>query len=158
MTLAIGDIYVVMQQRIDDIISAYDQQGIHRTGTDVDTASGEWLCQEIERMGLVPIRDAFDFDRLDVGEAYVKRLSDNTRIEGVPGFDGAFTDGEGVTGKGGVLGDDDAEVLFGLVAPNGASEASHHMQQARRSGKPKALVAITDTSAVLSAGLAIVAS
>ena len=35
-----------LEQRIAEIISAYDAQGNHRTGTAVDEASAEWLSSK----------------------------------------------------------------------------------------------------------------
>jgi hypothetical protein len=41
-----------LEQRIAEIISAYDAQGNHRTGTAVDEASGEWLSTQVYNIGI----------------------------------------------------------------------------------------------------------
>jgi len=33
-----------LEQRVASVIQAYDSQGNHRTGTEVDNASAEWLA------------------------------------------------------------------------------------------------------------------
>ena len=40
-----------MQNRIAKIIFEYASQGIHRTGTDVDNQSADWLIERIEALG-----------------------------------------------------------------------------------------------------------
>jgi hypothetical protein len=44
-----------VQQRIGAIVRAYEEQGDHRTGTDVDRFSGEWLAAEVRGIGLEPV-------------------------------------------------------------------------------------------------------
>jgi hypothetical protein len=36
-----------MEGRVAEILQAYDGQGDHRTGTEVDGASAEWLAGEV---------------------------------------------------------------------------------------------------------------
>jgi hypothetical protein len=36
-----------MEGRVAEILQAYDGQGDHRTGTEVDAASAEWLAGEV---------------------------------------------------------------------------------------------------------------
>jgi len=45
--------------RIRRVILAYEQQGFHRTGTEVDQRSGDWLSEEVGRTGLTPSRSRF---------------------------------------------------------------------------------------------------
>lgn len=49
-----------VEQRVSAIVRAYDAQGNHRTGTEVDTLSAEWLAAEVRRLGRHPpeFRDA----------------------------------------------------------------------------------------------------
>ena len=37
---------VILEQRIADVLAAYDAQGNHRTGTSADNASAEWLARQ----------------------------------------------------------------------------------------------------------------
>ena len=77
-----------LEQRIGRLIGEYSEQGFHRTGTAVDRESGEWLCEEIRRIGLVPARESFDLTRIDpINPGLVVQ---SRRITGVPLFDGIF--------------------------------------------------------------------
>jgi hypothetical protein len=40
-----------LEQRIAAVIHAYDAQGNHRTGTEVDNASAEWLAEQVRQLG-----------------------------------------------------------------------------------------------------------
>ncbi|MBT5008487.1 MAG: hypothetical protein HOM49_00620, partial [Gammaproteobacteria bacterium] len=50
-----------MQNSIAEIISEYAEQGIHRTGTDVDNQSADWLMQRIEMLDVSATDTAFEF-------------------------------------------------------------------------------------------------
>ena len=54
-----------LERRIGRLIHEYEQQGFHRTGTAVDRRSGDWLCEEVGRIGLVPARESFALSRID---------------------------------------------------------------------------------------------
>jgi len=53
-----------VQQRIATVIHAYEEQGFHRTGTDVDRISGDWLANEVSQIGLKPTREEFSLSRV----------------------------------------------------------------------------------------------
>ena len=93
-----------LQNRIAQIIRAYEAQGAHRTGTKVDQISGDWLAAEVRQSGLVPAREIFKISRIDPVTALISL--DGRRIEGLPLFDGGFTDSTGVGGRLGPLGSD----------------------------------------------------
>ena len=101
-----------LEQRLADVIAAYDAQGNHRTGTPVDDASGEWLARQLQEIGAKAELEPLPLSRVDP-KSYYLRIADR-RIEGVPLFDAAFTEGYGVRGKLGPLGSD-AEI--GLAEP-----------------------------------------
>ena len=81
-----------LERRIGRVIDAYSEQGFHRTGTEVDRLSGNWLYEEVRRIGLAPAREPFDVSRVDLISPGL--LVEGRRIEGVPLFDGAFTSAE----------------------------------------------------------------
>ena len=54
-----------MQQRIGAVIRAYEAQGFHRTATDVDRLSGDWLADEVRQAGLEPTLEEFSLSRVD---------------------------------------------------------------------------------------------
>ncbi len=84
-------------QRTDTWLRAWDSQGHHRTGTDGDRAGADWAIAAARALGVAVEREAFSFDRLDPGEAYLE--IDGTKIPGVPVFDAPPTAGTtGTTG------------------------------------------------------------
>ena len=127
-----------MPRRIGRLISEYEGQGIHRTGTETDKASADWLMGIGLQAGLKPVRESFSLNRVDVIESHVTR--GGRRIEGIPLFDGAFTDAAGITGKIGPLGSD-APIGLMSLPPNAAGAGA--IGEARRQNKHRAIVAIT---------------
>jgi hypothetical protein len=132
-----------LEQRLADVIAAYDAQGNHRTGTPVDNASAEWLAHRIQKMGVKAELEPFPLSRVDPKSCYL-RIADR-RIKGIPLFDAGFTDDGGVTGRLGPLGSD-AEIglaetePFSLMEPRRAQVGV--VAQARRSNH-KAVVLLT---------------
>ena len=78
-----------MQQRIGAVIRAYEEQGFHRTGTDVDRISGDWLVNQVSEIGLEAKREGFSLSRVDPVRACL--VVNGRTIEGLPLFDGTFT-------------------------------------------------------------------
>ena len=138
VALAQGGRAGVMEARISRIIHEFEQQGFHRTGTTVDRLSGDWLCEEVRRAGLTPVREPFSLSRVDPVTNLL--IAGDRRIEGVPLFDGAFTDADGVRGKLGAL-DSDAEIGLAETATNAVSSGA--LGAARRKNRHKAIVCVT---------------
>jgi len=126
------------EQRIARIIRDYEQQGIHRTGTQVDRISADWLAAEVGKCGLTPALESFSISRVDPVAAFIS--AETRRIEGVPLFDCAATDGGGVTGRLGPL-TGDAPIGLAEIAPNTAG--SGPLAEARRQNRHRAIVAVT---------------
>ncbi len=126
------------QARIARVIHDYEEQGIHRTATVVDKASGEWLAGEVRRCGLKAELEAFRISRVGIVKATF--TTENRSTEGIPLFDGGFTDAKGVTGRLGPLASD-APIGFVEIAPNTAGAGA--LAQARRENRHRAIVAIT---------------
>jgi hypothetical protein len=127
-----------VHQRIGSVIHAYEQQGFHRTGTDVDRLSGDWLADAVRAAGLEPMREEFRLSRVDPVSASLV-VNDRT-IEGLPLFDGAFTAPAGIGGALGIL-DSDASIGLAEIAPNGAETGT--LGDARRQNRHRAIVAMT---------------
>jgi hypothetical protein len=127
-----------LEERIIRFIQEYEQQGFHRTGTAVDRASGHWLCAEVRRAGLKPVRESVSLNRVDPITSSL--IVGTRRVEGLPLFDGAFTDASGVRGRLGPL-DSAAEIGFTEAATN-TTEAGA-LGEARRKNRHKAIVCIT---------------
>lgn len=126
------------ETRIRRIIETYETQGFHRTATDVDRVSADWLCREVEQAGLKPDREPFSIDRVDLVDAAV--VARGRRIEGVPLFDGAFTDAGGVGGRLGPL-DGDTDIGLTQTAPNAAGAGA--LGDARRKNRHRVIVCVT---------------
>jgi hypothetical protein len=127
-----------VQQRIGSLIRAYEEQGFHRTGTTVDEKSGDWLANEVRRIGLDPVRQEFPLSRVDVLSASLR--VNGRSIAGLPLFDGGFTGGAGIAGRLGPL-DSDAPIALTESAPN-AQEAGA-LGEARRKGRHQAIIVVT---------------
>jgi len=126
------------QRRIAQTIGTYGDQGIHRTATKVDQVSGDWLAGEVQRAGLTAARETFNISRIDPVAASLS--AGGRRIEGVPLFDGGFTDGVGVSGKLGELGSD-APIGLTEAAPNAIGAG--RLPEVRRENRHRAVVVIT---------------
>ncbi len=130
--------HTVRDDRICRVIQDYEKQGNHRTGTAVDLASAAWLCGEVKNAGLEPAREPFPLSRVDPSSPGL--IADGRRIEGLPLYDGAFTDARGVRGPIGPLGGDSV-IGLGETAPNAAAAGA--LGEARRSGRHRAIVCVT---------------
>jgi len=118
------------------IIAAYDRQGVHRTGTDVDNDSARWLAEEIAQIGVTPWLVPFSLERIDVvaARATVAGIS----YEGLPLFDGAITGANGITGQLGPLGSSGQIALVTTGA-----RADQNVEAARKEGGYRAIVIVT---------------
>src|ERR1700730_6519309 len=92
------------ERRVASLIQAYDAQGNHRTGTEVDTASAQWLANGLRQLGARPSLEPFDLNRVDPQSCCLRIAG--RRIHGVPLFDAGFTNADGVHGRLGPLGSD----------------------------------------------------
>ena len=123
-----------LEQRVASVIRAYDAQGNHRTGTEVDNRSAEWLAGQARQLGAEVSLEPFSLTRVDPQLCYLS-VGDR-RIDSVPVFDGGFTDGEGVHGTLGPPGSD-AKIGFAESEPAKLSdpgiEQRHQVLDARRS-------------------------
>ena len=127
-----------LELRIGRLIQEYEQQGFHRTGTAVDRGSCDWLCEKVRRIGLLPARESFPLSRIDPARPGL--IVGDRRIEGLPLFDGTFTDADGIRGRLGRI-DSDAEIGLTEAAPNTAGAGP--LGEARRQHRHKALVCVT---------------
>jgi hypothetical protein len=128
-----------LQQRIAETIRAYEQQGIHRTGTKVDGISANWLADEVRQSGLTPARETFPITRVDPITASLTAAG-RRQIEGVMLYDGGFTDATGVSGRLGPL-LSDAPIGLTEIVPNAAGVGP--LAEARRQDRHRAIVVVT---------------
>ncbi len=125
-------------RRVRTLIAEFEAQGFHRTGTAVDNASGDWLAEHVRQAGLSPSLEPFALSRVDPITTML-RVGDRT-IDGVPLFDAAFTDAQGIRGR---LGTPDAnpEIVLTQTAVNAAGAGP--LGELRRAGRCKGIVAVT---------------
>jgi hypothetical protein len=128
------------RNRIANIIEEYDSQGFHRTGTAVDRVSALWLVGRIQQLGIEARLEPFSLSRIDPIQAYIQ--IGNRKIEGVPLFDGTFTDATGIRGSLGLLGSK-ADIAVTQVSPGPDLLRDKEFQNYRRSGQYKGIIAIT---------------
>ena len=124
------------RERVARIVREYDSQGDHRTGSPVDAESGRWLADRVDDAGIVPEIEWMGFSRIDIQAAYVE-IGDR-RAEGVPLFDGGFTDAAGVTGTLGAL-DGAGTIGLGHVGPRAGADFHSY----RRTTSHRAAVTVT---------------
>ncbi len=122
--------------RLADVISAYDAQGWHRTGSAVDTASAEWLAGLVGETGLEPRLEDFPLDRIDVEDARV--CFPGGEIAGVPLFDAPLTGEDGVQGQ---AGGEDATAGIAVIETSPAGDAP--ALEAARARDLTAVIAVT---------------
>lgn len=85
-----------LRERIAAVMQAYSEQGIHRTGTEVDRVSGAWLAREIRELGIASSEEPIAFSRLEVEQAFVE--VGGARFDGFPCLDRIPTGSEGIRG------------------------------------------------------------
>jgi hypothetical protein len=127
--------------RVAAVIQEYDAQGFHRTATDVDHRSGQWLADQAIRAGADARLEPFDINRVDVRAAFVE--AEGRRAEGLPFFDGGFTDAAGLNGR---VGPPESKLPFALVVIDsaGISSEGRSTQALRKSTQHRGIVAVTE--------------
>jgi hypothetical protein len=125
-----------VERRASDTIRAYSAEGHHRTATAVDRASADALLARARATGATASLESFELSRVHPGAAFVQ--VGGRRIDGLPMFDGTFTDARGVSGAIVPVGDA-GPIGWTRIAPNGERalrtmrDGSHH----------RAIVAVT---------------
>lgn len=127
---------VERERRIERLIREFDGQGWHRTGTNVDHASGTWLCERLGSTGVAASLETYPFRRLEPGVCSVEAGA--LKLDGLPMFDGPLTGANGVRGRLGAP-DSGAEIALMPLAPGAAGE----LAAVRRSGEHRAIVVAT---------------
>src|SRR5262249_31851469 len=130
------------RRRISDLIQTYDGQGIHRTATIVDNASADWLRQLAAVAGGDAHLNSFSLRQVNVQAAFIE--ADGKRIEGVPLFDGGFTGDTGIVGTLGAP-DSMADIALVTIDSSGINSEGRGLENLRRSGPHRAIVAVTTT-------------
>ena len=83
-----------MRSRIESDIRGWDAIADHRTGTEGDQVTADWLADAVRAAGAEPRLESFAFERRALHECAV--TCGERRAEGVPLFDGGLTDAAGL--------------------------------------------------------------
>jgi hypothetical protein len=118
-------------------LTAWDSQGIHRTGTIGDDAAALWLAREAASLGVEVGAEVFKLDRLDPVACYLE-LGDE-RIAGVPAYDALPTSRDGLTGALSLNGHEEA-ILVAKLAPQSVYTGEY--DKLRRETPHRALVIV----------------
>ena len=127
-----------LEQRVATILETYDQQGIHRTGTIGDTENAHYLAEQIKAAGQKPLLTKFRHLRVDPIQSELQ--IGNQTIQGIPFFDGTFTDKNGVRGRMGGP-ENNAPIAVGHHQTNRGWDKPQ-LAHARQRSNVKAMIAI----------------
>ena len=126
-----------VSKRAAAFIGAYSAEGFHRTATTVDRVSADRLVKAVREAKATAALEPFELARVDPGPAFLG--IDGRRIDGLPMFDGSFTDPEGVRGAIGAAGTSDAPIGWTNVSPDGQGA----LRATRAGSSHRAIVAVT---------------
>ena len=118
-------------------LTAWDSQGVHRTGTTGDEAGASWLAHEAAGLGIEVGSEVFEFDRLEPLACYLEL--DGERIPAVPAFDAPSTSANGVAGALSLSGHNEAIVVAKLTP---RSVYTGEYEKMRRDTAHRALVIV----------------
>ncbi|MPZ99372.1 MAG: hypothetical protein GEU80_08565 [Dehalococcoidia bacterium] len=104
------------EERIEERIRAFESFGIHRTGWDGDDRTSAWLVGELRAAGIEARLERFDFPRVEVRTARI--AWDSGSADGLPMYDGGFTDASGIDGE--LTADDDPDPFGKLLVATSA--------------------------------------
>jgi hypothetical protein len=128
-----------MRTRISKDIQSWDAIIDHRTGTKGDELTAQWIGSELRQLGLEPVIDWFDFQRRVLHECYVACA--DKRADGVPLFDGGYTDAAGLQAPLSNLGRT-SDIGLTLFGPGPWHPGTKNLEQARRKNAHQAIVAV----------------
>jgi hypothetical protein len=125
------------QARAAAWLTAWDGQGIHRTGTAGDLAGAEWLGRQAAALGAEVWIEEFALDRLDPVNCFVE--FGVRQIVAVPVFDAPATDVQGIAGRLGAIGSD-AEIGVAELSPRAVYTGE--FERIRRDSPHRALIVL----------------
>lgn len=128
------------ESRIAGIIRDYDAQGFHRTATDVDHGSAKWLVAQVADAGAKAGLEPFTLQRVDITAAFVE--AEGRRVEGLPLFDGTFTNAKGIEAALGPVGST-APIVLTTLGAAAISAEGRSIAELRRAPTVRAIIAIT---------------
>jgi len=128
-----------MRARIERDLQGWDAIVDHRTGTKGDARTAQWLSGELAQAGVEPTLVWFDFQRRVLNDCHV--AAGGERADGVPLFDGGYTDAAGLLAPLSGLGGD-TDIGLTLFGPGLWHPGTQALDKARRSETQQAIVAV----------------
>ncbi|MBX3277633.1 MAG: hypothetical protein KF868_06475 [Acidobacteria bacterium] len=125
-------------RRAAQLLSEYDGQGIHRTGTRGDGRSARWLAAQAGRYGGAAALESFALNRVDPQACFV--AAGGRRVTGLPVFDALFTGAPGIRGSLGPFGSE-ADIGWIEMPPN--AEYDERYEPMRRDNRHRAIIILT---------------
>lgn len=119
----------------------WDGNAEHRTGTDGDSLTSQWLADEIRLTGVMPTIDEFPFQRLSLKECAV--VAADKRAEGIPLFDSLPTNSNLPRPLCSLNQPTNNAIAVGEFSSHGADEATRKVVEARRNDALAGLVAVS---------------
>jgi hypothetical protein len=126
------------EERAHRLLAAYDAQGVHRTGTEVDRSSAAWLRGEVAEAGGRARLDGFELERLDVREASVQ--VGERRVEALPLFDASGTEASGISAA---IGPEGIHIVTADRQAIGTE--GEFLRDVRTDARTRAVVVVTDS-------------
>lgn len=134
-----------LRQQIATDIQGWDAIADHRTGTEGDRDTADWLVGAARRAGASPALDAFPLARWALRRCTVEIGA--VAVSGVPMFDGAASEPAGVAAPLSPL-PAAGGIGLGFVGPAAGNAANAAVQDARR-GNAQALVVVAKMNAAV---------
>lgn len=129
------------RERVADVFRMFHLLGSHRTATEPDNNTAEWLAGEVSKRGGECTPRQFTLDRVDLRAAFLE--ADSARREALPFFDGGFTAADGVRGRLGLQGSGAPMVLVTLDQAAISSEG-RFIAALRRDPAVRGVIAVTE--------------
>ncbi len=126
------------ESRVRQVLEAYSNQGVHRTGTEGDLECARWLAEAATHAGARVEVQMLEFPRLDPEDCHVE--IGGGRISGIPIFNAPSTSAGGLTGRLGTPGSG-ADIAFLAVPPNGSG--GQGFEELRLASAERAILAVT---------------
>lgn len=131
----------VRRERVADVFRMFHLLGSHRTATEPDNETAEWLTGEVSKRGAECTPRQFALDRVDLRAAFLEAGS--ARREGLPFFDGGFTAADGLRGRLGLPGSG-APIILVTLDQAAISSEGRSIAALRRDPAVRGIVAITE--------------
>jgi len=145
MGCAIGEHGANKDSQILDWVAYYDSIGIHRTESEGDRETVNWISSIAKTLNLSPQRLPYSYRKVDAYTASLK-VSGIT-VEGMPLYDTGSVSPQSFTGTLGPPGSE-CDIAVLKVPPHYGLPGGNKLLRLRKEGRYRAIVAITDATEI----------